>query len=284
MPARMGLLIRFARQWVAGESMDDAVRVALDANRRGIHGVVNHLGEHYREKPPVEATVQEYLRLVAKLRAANVDADVSVKPTQLGILIGKEYALSQIVPIMDATKAWGRVFWVDMEAAATVADTVWIYEDLRRRYDRVGVCLQANIRRTGEDLERLLPLGARIRLVKGAYRETPDVAFTSRAEIDREYLRHLETLFAKGQDFAVASHDGRMIARALELSKEHPDVPFEFAMLQGVRDPLKTELVAQGHRVAEYIPYGPTWLPYFTRRLRERPRNIVTMVRSFVSG
>lgn len=264
--------------------MDDAVRVALDANRRGIHALVNHLGEHYHEKAPVETTVQEYLRLVAKLRAANVDGDVSIKPTQFGISIDKEYALSQIVPVMDATKAWGRIFWVDMEAAATVSDTVWIYEDLRRRYPRVGLCLQANLRRTAEDLERLLPTGAQIRLVKGAYRETPDIAFTDRAQIDREYLRHLETLFAKGRDFAVASHDSRMISRALELSKEHPDVPFEFAMLQGVRDPLKAELVSQGHRITEYIPYGPTWLPYFTRRLRERPRNILTMVRSFVSG
>lgn len=280
----MGLLIRFAQQWVAGETMDDAVRVAQEANRRGIHALVNHLGEHYREKPPVEATVREYLRLVAKLRAADVDGDVSIKPTQFGIFIDKEYALSRIVPVMDATKAWGRIFWVDMESAATVADTIWIYENLRRRYDRVGLCLQANIRRTAEDLDRLLPLGARIRLVKGAYKETPDVAFATRAEIDREYLRHLETLFAKGRDFAVASHDGRMIARALELSKSHPDVPFEFAMLQGVRDPLKSELVTQGHRVTEYIPYGPTWLPYFTRRLRERPRNILTMIRSLISG
>ncbi|HYM38893.1 MAG TPA: proline dehydrogenase family protein [Thermoplasmata archaeon] len=280
----MGLLIRFARQWVAGETMDDAVRVALDANRRGIHALVNHLGEHYREKAPVEATVQEYIHLVAKLRAARVDGDVSIKPTQFGIFIDRAYALSQIVPVLDATKAWGRIFWVDMEAASTIADTVWIYENLRRRYDQVGLCLQANIRRTADDLEQLLPLGARIRLVKGAYKETPDVAFTSRAEIDRAYLRHLETLFAKGRHFAVASHDGRMIDRALELSKAHPDVPFEFAMLQGVRDPLKLELVSQGHRVTEYIPYGPTWLPYFTRRLRERPRNIITMVRSFVSG
>ncbi len=280
----MGLLIRFARQWVAGETMEDAVRVALDANRRGIHALVNHLGEHYREKAPVEATVQEYLRLVAKLRAANVDGDVSIKPTQFGIFIDKEYALSQIVPVMDATKAWGRIFWVDMESANTVADTIWIYENLRRRYQRVGLCLQANIRRTGEDLERLLPLGARIRLVKGAYKETPGVAFPTRAEIDREYLRHLETLFAKGRDFAVASHDGRIVGRALELSKAHPGVPFEFAMLQGVRDPLKSDLVAQGHRLTEYIPYGPTWLPYFTRRLRERPRNIITMIRSLISG
>lgn len=264
--------------------MDDAVRVAQEANRRGFQAIVNHLGEHYHEKPAVEATTREYLQLVANLRAADLQTDVSIKPTQFGILISKEYALSQIVPVLDAVKAWGHVLWVDMEAASTVADTIWVYENLLRHYDRVGLCLQANIRRTEADLEHLLPMRARIRLVKGAYKETPEVAFTHRPEIDREYLRHLETLFSGGTHFAVATHDGRLIEHALALAKKHPDVPFEFAMLQGVRDPLKADLVSQGHAVAEYIPYGPTWLPYFTRRLRERPRNIVTMVRSFVSG
>jgi proline dehydrogenase len=280
----MGLLIRFARQWVAGETIDDAVRVAQEANGRGIRGIVNHLGEHYRERLPVEATTKEYLTLVAKLRAADVRTDVSIKPTQFGILINRDYALSQILPVLDAVKAWGHVFWVDMEAGSTIADTIWVYENLLSRYDQVGLCLQANIRRTAQDLAHLIPMHARIRMVKGAYKETPDVAFTRRPDIDREYLRHLETLFEGASDFAVATHDGRMIARALELAKEHPGVPFEFAMLQGVRDALKAELVSQGRTVTEYIPYGPTWLPYFTRRLRERPRNIVTMVRSFVSG
>jgi len=277
----VGLLIRFARQWVAGETMEDAVDVAKVVNARGIRALVNHLGEHYRGKAPVEATVQEYLRLIAKLRAAGVTGDVSLKPTQFGILIRREYALSQILPVLDAVKAWGRVLWMDMETVSTLEDTLWVYEELLRRSDRVGLCLQANIRRTGADLERLLEKGSRIRLVKGAYRETSDVAYMNRREIDREFLRHLETLFKEGEQFQVASHDIAMIQRATELAKDHP-VPFEFAMLQGVREPLEEELAGKGYQVTEYIPYGPTWLPYFTRRLRERPRNIVTMVRSFV--
>jgi len=170
-----------------------------------------------------------------------------------------------------------------MESANTTDDTIWICEQLLTRYGRVGICLQANLRRTADDLDRLIRDGARVRLVKGAYKETPDIAYRTRSEIDRAYLAHLETLFAKARHFAVASHDGRLIVRALALANAHP-TPFEFAMLQGVRDPLKAELVRAGHRVAEYIPYGPNWLPYFTRRLRERPRNVITMVRSFVSG
>jgi len=279
----MGLLMRFASQWVAGENLEDAVRVAKEANGRGLEALVNHLGEHYREKAPVEATTREYLRLLARIRSEGVQGTVSIKPTQFGVLIDKAFALSEILPVLDATKADRRVLWLDMEHAATTDDTIWIYERLLERYDRVGICLQANLRRTPNDLDRLLGDGARVRLVKGAYKEAPDIAYRRRAEIDRAYLANLETLFARGQEFAVGSHDGRIIQRALDLAKEHP-TPFGFAMLQGVRDPLKRDLLSQGHRVAEYIPYGPNWLPYFTRRLRERPRNVITMARSFVSG
>ena len=274
-------LLRFAGQWVAGESMDDALRVAKAANAGGIDALVNHLGEHYREKPLVEATTLEYLRLLSAMRSAGIRGTVSLKPTQFGVLIDRAYALSRMIPILDAAKADGRELWLDMENAHTTDDTLWIGEHLIERYDRVGICVQANLRRTAGDIDRLIQRNARIRLVKGAYKETSDIAYHTREEIDRAYLAHLETLFVRTRDFAVGSHDGRMINRALELAEEHP-IPFEFAMLQGVRDPLKRELVQRGHRVSEYIPYGPNWLPYFSRRLRERPRNIVTMVRSFV--
>lgn len=278
----MGLLTRLARQWVAGETMADAIRVAKDANARGMEALVNHLGEHYREKGAVEETAREYLRLLAAMRAEGVRGDVTLKPTQFGVLIDKAYALSQMIPVLDAARADGRVLWLDMENAPTTDDTIWICERLLERYDRVGICVQANLRRTTQDLDRLIPKGARIRLVKGAYRETAEIAYTARSEIDQRYLAHLEALFKRGREFAVATHDNRLIDRALELAREHP-TPFEFQMLQGVRAPLKDSLAKRGHRVAEYIPYGPNWLPYFTRRLRERPRNLITMVRSFVS-
>jgi proline dehydrogenase len=279
----MALLLRFARQWVAGEGMEDALRVAAQANARGIDALVNHLGEHYREKGPVEATTREYLRLVAAMSERGIRGTVSLKPTQFGVLIDKAYALSQMLPVLDLTKAQGRPLWLDMEHAETTDATIWIGERLFERDDRVGLCVQANLKRTAEDIDRLLERGTRIRLVKGAYKENPEIAYLRQEEIDRAYLAHLETLFRRGRNFAVGTHDGRMIQRALELSREHA-TPFEFAMLQGVRDPLKTDLVRQGHRVSEYIPYGPNWLPYFSRRLRERPRNILTMVRSYFDG
>lgn len=279
----MGFLLRLAHQWVAGEHMEDALRAAKDANARGLDALVNHLGEHYRERGPVETTRREYLRLLDALRAEDVRGAVSLKPTQFGVLIDKAYALSEMLPVLEASKSQGRVLWLDMENAQTTDDTIWIGERLVERHDRVGVCVQANLKRTPADVERLIGAGIRIRLTKGAYKETPDVAFRTRPKIDSAYLALLDTLFANSRDFAVATHDGRMIARALELARTRP-TSFEFAMLQGVRDPLKRELVAAGHRVADYIPYGPNWLPYFSRRLRERPRNLITMARSLLSG
>lgn len=279
----MALLLRFARQWVAGEEMEDALRVARDANARGMDAIVNHLGEHYQERAPVEATRREYIRLLEAMEGQAIRGSVSLKPTQFGILIDKAYALSEIRPVLDVARMQDRVVWLDMEHAATTDDTIWICEQLLSMYDKIGLCVQANLKRTPDDIDRLIRDGARIRLVKGAYRETPEVAFQTRADVDRAFLELLEVLFNRSSDFAVASHDGRMIERALELAGTHP-TSFEFAMLQGVRDPLKRELVGRGHRVAEYVPYGPNWLPYFSRRLRERPRNIVTMVRSLVSG
>lgn len=277
----MGFLIRFARQWVAGETQDDAVRAARDANGRGIEAVVNHLGEHYLDEALVIGSLREYTELLSRMRAARIQGCVSVKPTQFGILLGRDHALAQFLVLLDAVRSEGRDLWLDMEAASTTADTIWVYERLLDRYARVGLCLQANLRRTESDLDALLARGARIRLTKGAYRETPAIAYTTRAEVDRQFLKHLETLFERGQHFGVASHDGRMIERALELAAT-AGVPFEFQMLQGVRDALKAELVRRGFHVLEYIPYGSEWLPYFLRRLRERPRNVFTMARSFV--
>src|SRR5437016_920310 len=152
----MAALLRFAGQWVAGERMEDALRVARDANARGMDALVNHLGEHYREKGPVEATTREYLGLLDAMRSQGIRGTVSLKPTQFGVLIDRAYALSQMLPVLDATKADGRVLWLDMENAHTTDDTLWIGERLLERYERIGICVQANLTRTADDINRLI--------------------------------------------------------------------------------------------------------------------------------
>jgi proline dehydrogenase len=272
-----------SHQWVAGEAAEEALQAAQVANGRGMEAIVNHLGERLRDHAQVEATTREYLRLLNAMGSDGIRGAVSVKPTQFGLLIDPAYALSQLETVLEATKAQGRILWLDMETADTTDDTIGICERLLDRYDKVGICLQANLKRTPKDLERLIRVGARVRLVKGAYKESRQLAYGSREEIDRAYLGSLDILFARARDFAVASHDPRMIQRAIELAREN-FTPFEFHLLRGVRDPLHAELVSKGYPVAEYISYGPKWLPYFGRTWRDRPRNLWTMARAFVSG
>ena len=279
----MGLLIRFAGQWVAGETKEDAFRSAGAANRRGLDAILNLLGEHYHDRGLVSQTVREYLAMARGMRDAGLRGSVSIKASQMGIDIDPQWCFENMTQVLDLVREEGGVLWLDMEGSAYTDRTLQVYDRLLSLYDRVGVAVQANLRRTAMDLAGQLAVGARIRLCKGAYREPPSIAYTTQPEIDHAYLRLLEKLFEDGQHFAVASHDSVMIDRALELSRDHPK-PFEFQMLMGVRDPLKAELATAGHRVLEYVPYGPNWLPYFTRRLRERPRNVFTMARSLVSG
>ncbi|HEV8595540.1 MAG TPA: proline dehydrogenase family protein [Thermoplasmata archaeon] len=279
----MGLLIRFAGQWVAGEALEDVVRATKAANERGLAAILNLLGEHYKEKSQVEATLREYLLVLDAIEAQGLDASVSIKPSQFGLEFGRAYCESMIVPVFDRVRAMGDFLWLDMESSRFTEDTIRMYEELRRRHHDVGVCLQANLRRSERDLDRLLEIGGKIRLVKGAYREGEEIAYRSPQEVDAAYGRLLKKLFEAGDHFAVGTHDGKFIDEAIRLSKTHKRI-WEFQMLMGVREPMKRELAKQGYSVAEYIPYGPNWLPYFLRRLRERPRNILTMIRSFVQG
>lgn len=279
----MGLLIRFAGQWVAGEELGDAVRYTKAANARGIDVILNLLGEHYEEKRLVEGTLKEYLRILTAIGREGLRAGVSVKPSQLGLAFGREYCESMVKPVFDKVRAMGGFLWIDMEGSRFTADTLGMYQDLHDRHHDVGVCLQANLRRTPKDLERILEYGGKVRLTKGAYRETSAIAHHRREEIDTAYLRLLKILFEKGDRFAVATHDGALIEEAIRLSHTHKRI-WEFQFLKGVRDPLKRDLVAKKYRVVEYVPYGPNWLPYFLRRLRERPRNVLTMIRSFIQG
>lgn len=279
----MGLLIRFAGQFVAGEEIGDAVRATKAANARGYDGILNLLGEHYKEKAKVEATLRDYQRILDAIDKEKLRATVSIKPSQFGLEFGRSYCDSMVLPLFDRIRAMGGFLWLDMEGSRFTEETLAIYEDLHRRHHDVGVCLQANLKRTPEDLDRLLKIGGKVRLTKGAYREPAEIAHQTPADVNRAYGRLLKTLFENGDRFAVGTHDGTFIDQAIKLAETHRRI-WEFQMLKGVREPLKRELTAKGLRVSEYIPYGPNWLPYFLRRLRERPRNMFTMMRSFVQG
>lgn len=279
----MGLLLRFARQWIAGEAMADAIARTRRSNARGIGTILNILGEHYEDPAQVAAAVEEYIALLRQIKADGLDASISIKLTQCGLRLSKERCLEHVLRILDQARALGVFLWIDMESSAWTDATLEIYERCLQEWDRVGVCLQAYLRRTEADLGRLLPLGAKVRLVKGAYREPSSVALKGREEIRANYIRLMERLFREAEYFAVATHDLALVERARALAGG-VDGRFEFEMLMGVRDPLKVALAEEGFRIVEYVPYGPHWLPYFSRRLREKPSNVITMVKSLILG
>lgn len=275
------LLLPLARQWVAGNTFDEGLRRAHRANDRGLGAILNFLGEHYTHKGDVEAALREYRSLLRGIEADGLDASISVKPTQLGLTLDEAYCRRNLDEIRGLCQAQGVFLWFDMEDAPYTTATLRIYEDTRRRYSETGVALQANLHRTEEDLRSLMPQGT-IRLVKGAYREDPRTSYRQKRDIDANYRTLMRILFEEGRRFALATHDDAMISEGLALQERH-ERELEFQTLMGVRDPLKHELAARGLRTLEYIPYGPRWFAYFTRRLRERPRNVILMARSFVS-
>lgn len=277
----MKLLLSFARQWIAGLHFEDGLRRARESNSRGIGAIINYLGEHYTSREDVEAAVEEYENILQRLDT--LDACISIKLSQFGLTIDEDYCMEMVTRVLDDCRRRGVFLWMDMEGSEYTTATLRIYEDCLRRYPDTGVALQANLRRTERDLRSLLTKRGIIRLCKGAYREPSSIAFRRKRDVDENYRRLMRILFEEGDRFALATHDDGMVREGVALQESHGR-RMEFQMLLGVRDQLKEELRAAGYRVLEYIPYGPMWLPYFLRRIRERPRNVVTIVRSLVSA
>lgn len=275
------VLFKVARQWIAGDTMEDALKSARQANKNGMSAILNKLGEHVVSRPKVCQTVSDYLTLVSNLRRSKVTGGLSIKPTQVGLGIGPDECRRNLDVIIEKALQDLSFVWIDMESSEYTDHTFQIYLDLFEKYERLGVVIQANLKRTQKDLEMLLKKGAKIRLVKGAYRESPKNAYRTRHDVDENYKRLMAMLFEQANEFAIATHDSKLIDEAIALSRVH-ERKFEFQMLKGIRDELKPVLVKGGFLVAEYIPYGTNWLPYSIRRLMERKRNILLLGSSFI--
>ncbi|CUR51988.1 Proline dehydrogenase [Nitrosotalea devaniterrae] len=275
------VLFKIAKQWIAGDTMEDALKSARQANGNGMSAILNKLGEHMASKQKVNQTVSDYLTLVSSLRRSKIIGGLSIKPTQVGLAISAKECLGNLDTIIEKALQFQSFVWIDMESSEFTDDTFNIYKNLFEKYERVGIVIQANLKRTGKDLDTLLKQGAKIRLVKGAYHENSKNAYRTRHEVDENYRKLMNILFDQGNEFAIATHDSKLIDLAMELSKKH-ERKFEFQMLKGIRDELKPVLVKSGFTVSEYIPYGTNWLPYSIRRLRERKRNILLLGSSFI--
>jgi proline dehydrogenase len=270
-----------ASRFVAGESPPVAIDHARRLNADGVKVILNLLGEHYRDREPADADADAYRRLLRDLEGSGVDACVSVKPSQVGLDVDEAVFRENLRSIVDAADARDRFAWVDMEDASTTDATLDAVADLAEEFPgAVGVCVQANLRRTRADLERLAPLPLKVRLVKGAYDEPESVAYTRKAHVNEAYREDLAYMFEAFDDgVAVGSHDPAMIDLARDLHEEH-GTPFEVQMLMGVREDAQRELAAEGYDVWQYAPYGQKWFSYFYRRVRERKENLAFALRA----
>lgn len=273
-----------ANRFVAGESSAAALEHVRRLNERDVTGILNLLGEHYDERAPATADAAEYRRLVADIANSGLDACISVKPSQLGLDVGEDVFRAELSDVVDAAADHGVFVWIDMEDHTTTDATLAAFEDVAREHDGgVGVCLQANLRRTRADLVRLADVPGKVRLVKGAYDPPKDVAYADAARVDREYRDLLETAFERYDGgIAVASHDPAMIEHARALSDRH-GTDFEIQMLMGVREAAQYEL-AREYAVRQYVPYGDRWLSYFYRRVTERTGNLRFALRAVLTG
>jgi len=273
------LLFRVAKKWVAGYDTDEAVAAALDSNSRGMSAILNFLGEDITDAKVVDQTVVEYLSLMDLMHARKVRGCVSAKPTQLGLAIDYNMCLQNFVKLAARASKHGQFLWIDMESVKFTEDTIAIYLEVYKQNDMAGVAIQSYLSRSASDLLHIVDRGGKVRLVKGAYHEPEGQAFSTKEEVDANFVKLMKILFESGNYFAIATHDSNIIEEAIRLGK---NAKFEFQLLMGIRDKLKGDLVTKKFAVAEYIPYGGHWLPYSVRRIRERKRNLLLLARSLI--
>jgi proline dehydrogenase len=270
-----------ASNFVAGETATEALDHVEELNARGVKGICNLLGEHYDDRADADADADAYVDLAAGLERRGLDGCLSVKPSQIGLEVGDRAFEENLARIVDAADCF---VWVDMEDHDTVDVTLDAFERHAEATDgNVGVCVQANLKRTGDILERLADSPGKVRLVKGAYDPPAEIAYKEKAKVDDIYREYLTYMFENFDDgIAVGSHDPAMIDLAKELHAEH-GTPFEIQMLTGVRESAQFEL-AEEYEVYQYIPYGSKWFSYFYRRIRERKANALFALRAVVSS
>jgi proline dehydrogenase len=277
---------RVARRFVAGESLDEAVKVARVLNHAGRSASLDLLGENVTDEAGAVRAQKFYLEIFDRIAQEHLDANVSLKLTQLGLDLGESLCRRLLETIVERAAGYANFVRIDMEGSAYTQRTVDMCKRVRAQYPAVGAVLQSYLYRTEQDLKDLLAVGCRIRLCKGAYQEPPEVAFPEKAGVDANYVKLMKMLLSSGIYHGIATHDPRMIAATKQFAagKGIRKGQFEFQMLYGIRNDLQEQLVRQGYRLRVYIPFGTDWFPYFMRRLAERPANVMFFLRSLVRG
>lgn len=281
---------RMARRFVAGETLEDAIAAVKNLNEQGMLATLDHLGENVGSETEALAAADEYLVALDALFAAQVQANVSVKLTQMGLDLGDDFCYDNVRRLVRKAAELGNFVRIDMEGSPYTERTLGIYRRLRQRHSNVGIVVQAYLHRTQSDVEALISEGiGHFRLCKGAYDEPATIAYRERTQVTQAYNELTRICLSpqgrgKGAYAGVASHDEEVInfTRAYAYQHDIPPTAYEFQMLYGIRRELQTALVQRGYQMRVYVPYGTHWYPYFMRRLAERPANLLFFLRALV--
>lgn len=278
---------RSVSRFMPGERLEDALRAAAEEQKQGVSAILTHLGENLARVEEAEQVTQHYLDVLEQVAAAKLDSQISVKPTQLGLDHDVELCRTNLLRLIERAEQRSNFVWIDMEGSPYVDRTLDLYRRARARTPRVGVALQAYLYRTAKDVETLLPLGAAIRLVKGAYLEPPEIAYPKKADVDESFYTLACRLLSEdarrpGALLHVATHDAKLVERLLRHIGERavPSSAYEIAMLYGIQRGLQRRLVAEGRTLRVLISYGEYWFPWYMRRLAERPANVLFVVKN----
>ena len=273
----------FARRFVAGETLEEAIAAACAVEQRGMMTTLNYLGERVQSAAAAQAATREYLAVLETVLAAGIGRNLSVKLTQLGLETDRAACTANLKQVLDAAERAQCFIRIDMENSTCTDATLDILEAVwHDGYRNVGVVLQSYLYRSESDVRRVNRLGARIRLVKGAYMEPKTIAYQRKADVDANFVRLMRVLLTESVYPAIATHDRRMIDATCAFAAERglPPDGFEFQLLYGVRRDLQAAVRDMGSRLRIYMPFGREWFPYFMRRLGERPANVLFVVRS----
>jgi proline dehydrogenase len=285
---KMRFMRRAVRRFMPGETLADALGAAIPLQAAGIRTIYTRLGENLENLAAADEVADHYVAVIDQIVAAGIDGEISVKPTQLGLDHDTDACLAHLVRIAEHAAAAGSYTWIDMEGSAYSEATIALYERLRAVQPRTGICLQAYLRRTASDIERLRPLDPAIRLVKGAYDEPASIAYTNRRSVDANFLGLAVRFLLDGRGrpirLGLGTHDVNLIEQiadqvaAAGIGRDG----FEVEMLFGIREDQQYRLAAAGYRVQALIAYGEHWYPWYMRRLAERPANVVFAVRQLM--
>lgn len=276
----------FARRFIAGEDIEEALATCRRIQAQGMSVTLDQLGESVKSLAEADTATREYVQLIERMSQAGVDRNISIKLTQLGLDVDRAICIDNVRRILETAKRLDFFVRIDMENVPYVQRTLDVFDVIwQQEYRNAGVVLQSALYRTERDLEHVLSLGARVRLVKGAYKESKSDAYQAKADVDSSYVRLMRTLMLRGNYPALGTHDTAIIEEAKRFAAEHGvgRDRFEFQMLYGIRRDLQAALAKGGYRVRVYVPYGREWFPYYMRRLGERPANVMFVIRGVLS-